>query len=270
MYDTGDPGDPGDPGDTAAASYLNPASPENLLSDALYTAQTLVADCTMVLEIFMTLFEITESIPQIYRLWIVYNQRYYIIILPILVMLVLLVSSVISINVVARTVPGQDIFVPMAQRWALTGFISTVIANVLTTFLITYRVWRTRKQVRARGICTSYQNSVLSIMHVLIEGAALNTMASLVLSIGYMSGSSWSFIVADIVRWGNSLILILLIWDPKQNSPIIGISFTLIAFRAKHRNSLISDSLRTGSHDVRGSNTGVDSVLAELGLGNIS
>ncbi|KAJ3760399.1 hypothetical protein EV360DRAFT_68708 [Lentinula raphanica] len=61
----------GEAGDAASAYYAFPADYMNLLKESLYLAQTFVGDCTM-----------------IYRLWIVYNKKIIVTIVPIIIMAV--------------------------------------------------------------------------------------------------------------------------------------------------------------------------------------
>ncbi|KAJ3751541.1 hypothetical protein DFH05DRAFT_1471831 [Lentinula detonsa] len=59
----------GDVGDAASAYYAFPADYMNLIKEVLYLFQSLTGDCTM-----------------IYRVWIVYDKRHYVIVVPALLM----------------------------------------------------------------------------------------------------------------------------------------------------------------------------------------
>ncbi|THU84934.1 hypothetical protein K435DRAFT_396032 [Dendrothele bispora CBS 962.96] len=217
----------GEPGDPATIFYAFPADPLNLLKESLYLAQTFIGDCTM-----------------IYRLWVVYNKNYYITIVPTMVMIVYLVSAIAVVVALARTVPGEDIFISTAGRWAIMVFTTTVATNVLTTSLITYRVWRIQKRVHG----SSYGSNVLSVLHIMIESAALYTITAILTLIGYSTKMTWQFITIDMI------------------SPIIGISFTLISVRVNRHNS-INESTQHSSNVVR---IRQDTRREEIGLGNLS
>ncbi|KAK7453408.1 hypothetical protein VKT23_011673 [Stygiomarasmius scandens] len=217
----------GEPGDPATIFYAFPADALNLLKESLYLAQTFIGDCTM-----------------IYRLWIVYNKNYYITILPTMVMTVYLVSAIAVVIALAKTTPGEDIFVSTAGRWAILVFTTTVATNILTTSLITYRVWRIQKRVHG----SSYGGNVLSVLHIMIESASLYTITALLTLIGYSTKMTWQFITIDMI------------------SPIIGISFTLISVRVNRHNS-VNDSTQHSSNVVR---IRPDTRREEIGLGSLS
>ncbi|KAF5358622.1 hypothetical protein D9758_007659 [Tetrapyrgos nigripes] len=246
--------------DPATAFYAFPADPLNLLKEALYLTQTFVGDCTM-----------------IYRLWVVYNKNFYITILPIMIMIVYLVSAIAVDIALGLTKPGEDIFISTAGRWAIMVFCTTVATNILTTSLIIYRVYTIQKRVHGgRG------GNVLSVLHIMIESAFLYTSVSVYLKtrslvktprprnspnfyvpssfhritailtlIGYSSKMTWQFITIDMI------------------SPIIGISFTLIAVRVNRHNSISDSTAQHSSNVVRITGRGPENRREEIGLGSL-
>ncbi|THV04189.1 hypothetical protein K435DRAFT_791210 [Dendrothele bispora CBS 962.96] len=214
----------GKPGDPATVYYAFPADPMNLLKETLYLTQTFIADCTM-----------------IYRLWIVYNKKHYVVIGPIMIMMLFVVSAIGAVIALARTTPEENIFVSTAGRWAAMLFPSTVATNILTTSLITYRVWRIHSQVHSMVISSG--PNLLSILHIMIESATLYTTTAILLLIGYMAKSTWQFIVIDMI------------------SPIIGISFTLMSVRVNRSGSAnASQNTQVVSHNIRTEDIGLGSL----------
>ncbi|KAJ3851527.1 hypothetical protein EV368DRAFT_83450 [Lentinula lateritia] len=223
----------GSAGDAASAYYAFPADSMNLLKESLYLAQTFIGDCTM-----------------IYRLWIVYNKRMYVVVLPALLMAVYATSAIAVVIALGKTTPGENIFISTAGVWAILVFSTTVATNLLTTSLITVRIWRIKRKVRGVALQTV---GLASILHIIIESAALYTVTALLTLIGYSTEQLWQFITIDMI------------------SPIIGISFTLISVRVS-RGTTSQNGYST--HDTPSSNVvrirGVESRREAIGLDTIS
>lgn len=134
-------------GTTPGSVYGAARSPKNVAKTALYVAQTLVGDMTMVS--LPALFErasLTATLNQVYRLFIVWNRSWTVIILPTLTTAGLLGTWYISplssrhvvtacvvtaagVNVVvsfARQTPGVDIFTSASGHWIITVFAMTL------------------------------------------------------------------------------------------------------------------------------------------------
>ncbi|KAJ4465445.1 hypothetical protein J3R30DRAFT_2675345 [Lentinula aciculospora] len=222
----------GELGDPASAYYAFPADYMNLLKESLYLAQTFVGDCTM-----------------IYRLWIVWNKKTFVTILPSLIMAAYATSAIAVVIALGKTTVGENIFISTAGVWAILVFSTTVATNILTTSLITVRIWNIKRRVR--GI--SQSGGLASVLHIIIESAGLYTTTALLTLIGYSTEQTWQFITIDML------------------SPIIGISFTLISVRV-NRSTLSQNGYST--HDAPSSNVvrirGVESRRENIGLDTIS
>ncbi|KAJ3751539.1 hypothetical protein DFH05DRAFT_1539658 [Lentinula detonsa] len=84
----------------------------------------------------------------------------------------------------------------------------------MTTSLIVARVSRIKRKVKGVAV---QSGGLATVLHVIIESAALYTATALFTLIGYTTKNNWQFITIDML------------------SPIIGISFTLISVRLSHR-----------------------------------
>ncbi|KAJ3719762.1 hypothetical protein EV361DRAFT_945379 [Lentinula raphanica] len=223
----------GEAGDAASAYYAFPADYMNLLKESLYLAQTFVGDCTM-----------------IYRLWIVYNKKIIVTIVPIIIMAVYATSAIAVVIALGKTTLGENIFISTAGVWAIMVFSTTVATNVLTTTLITARIWSIKRKVRGMALQTS---GLASVLHIIIESAALYTTTALLTLIGYSTEQTWQFITIDMI------------------SPIIGISFTLISVRVSRSTP---SQAAYSTHDTPSSNVvrirGVESRREAIGLDTIS
>ncbi|KAJ3735954.1 hypothetical protein DFJ43DRAFT_1208047, partial [Lentinula guzmanii] len=113
-----------------------------------------------------------------------------------------------------KTTEGGTIFASSTDAWAITVFVTTVSINIMTTSLIVARVWRIKQKVKGVAV---QSGGLATVLHVIIESAALYTATALLTLIGYTTKNNWQFITFDML------------------SPIIGISFTLISVRLSHR-----------------------------------
>ncbi|KAJ3981903.1 hypothetical protein F5890DRAFT_1611443 [Lentinula detonsa] len=172
----------GDVGDAASAYYAFPADYMNLIKE-------------------------------IYRVWIVYDKRHYVIVVPALLM-VAFSSAFGALVAFGKTTEGGTIFASSTNAWAITVFVTTVSINIMTTSLIVARVWRIKRKVKGVAV---QSGGLATVLHVIIESAALYTATALFTLIGYTTKNNWQFITIDML------------------SPIIGISFTLISVRLSHR-----------------------------------
>ncbi|KIJ55474.1 hypothetical protein M422DRAFT_774492 [Sphaerobolus stellatus SS14] len=143
----------------------------------------------------------------IYRLYIVWGRNKYIIILPILLLCGSLTSGV-GIEVVIGTT-SSDLFGTSLAGWATSFFSISLVQNIITTFLIVFRIWRVNIDV-ARG---PGSRSLWPVISVILESGAIYSSTLLVLLSTYASGSFSQYIALDMLV------------------PIIGITFTLIIVR---------------------------------------
>ncbi|KAE9402953.1 hypothetical protein BT96DRAFT_1017344 [Gymnopus androsaceus JB14] len=225
----------GEPGDPASVYYSFPADYMNLLKESLYLMQTFIGDCTM-----------------IYRLWIVYNKKVYVISFPVVIITAYATSAIAVVIALGKTTLGENIFISSAGSWAITVFVTTVaqVLNVIITSLISYRIWSVQHQVK--GIVQG--GGLMSVVHIIIESAALYTTTALLTLIGYSTEQLWQFITIDMI------------------SPIIGISFTLISVRVSRGTP--SQGGYNSAYEAPSSNVvrirGVESRREAIGLETIS
>jgi len=173
------------------AYYGDPAQVKNVTKTGLYVAQTFVGDFTMV-----------------YRLFIVWGRNYKVIILPCLTSFGLLVAGSGVAYSFAHVTPGEDIFNSMAGRWIVSVFATSLSTNMIVTVLIAYKIWTIQRPVK-----TTSQRSLMPIMAIFLESAAIYTVCLILTHSAYLGKATFQFITLDIT------------------SPAIGISFALIIVR---------------------------------------
>lgn len=145
----------------------------------------------------------------IYRCYVIWGRSIYIIALPIL-LLCCSITAGIGIEVVIGTAGATtNLFATSLATWAQSFFAISLVQNVLTTFLIVYRIWRVNIGVTALG----QNHSLWPVMAVVLESGAVYSSTLLLLLMTYVSGSFAQYIALDMLV------------------PIIGIVFNLIIVR---------------------------------------
>ncbi|KAH9900672.1 hypothetical protein C8Q73DRAFT_636519 [Cubamyces lactineus] len=201
--------------DGANDYYSRVSDPTEVAKDAVYNLTTFVADS------FVT-----------YRLWIVWNRTWWILIVP---SILLLGTAAVGIGVcveIARTEVGSAIFAPNLQPWIRSFFtISLATTLFVTVFIAARLIWADRqsRELRAMG---SAANSHWKVLETIIQSAAIYS-AALVSSIGtYLAGSNAHYVCLDCIQ------------------PLIGITFTLIIIRIGLAPAVDNTVHRGAAHDV--------------------
>ncbi|PFH51573.1 hypothetical protein AMATHDRAFT_142104, partial [Amanita thiersii Skay4041] len=166
----------------------------------------------------------------IYRCYIIWNCNYYIILLPI----VLLVGSLLvncAVFYFMRNPRSMSFHV--IKRLLDSVFPLAFIQNILTTGLIAFKIWYTHRESNASGAhLAGSRVNLITIMRILVESAMLYTIQLFVCLILYPMKHNALFVVEAAAV------------------PSIGIVFDLIAVRT---HLACSDSLwsqSTGLHGV--------------------
>jgi len=173
------------------AYYEYAANIKNVVKTAFYVAQTFVGDFTMV-----------------YRLYVVWGRNLWVIILPCLTSFGLLVAGSGVVYEFSHLSQNESVFITSAGHWVLTVFATTLTTNIIVTVLIAYRIWSIHRPVK--GIA---QNSLMPVVQIILESAAIYTIVLILTLVGYLAKNNYQFITLD------------------ATSPAIGISFALIIVR---------------------------------------
>ncbi|KAJ7022672.1 hypothetical protein C8F04DRAFT_1137404 [Mycena alexandri] len=100
----------------------------------------------------------------IYRLWIVWSRNKYVIILPILTLFGLMVALVLSVQTTTHVNS-------IAEDKGLTpGLIFTLVTNLYSTGLISWKIWNTTKNASAAS-----GNNLRHFLSILVESAGIST-----------------------------------------------------------------------------------------------
>ncbi|KAF9450849.1 hypothetical protein P691DRAFT_725262 [Macrolepiota fuliginosa MF-IS2] len=147
----------------------------------------------------------------IYRCWVVWNYNYWVIVIPI----ILLIFEFASNTMLLVWFTHFGMASPNAVlSWMATIYPLVFVQNIITTGLIGFKIWTQHRSSTANGVIdTSSRLSLVRIFRIVVESAAIYTFQILVLLILYPMQHNAQFIVQSAVI------------------PSIGIVFVLIAVR---------------------------------------
>lgn len=127
-------------------------------------------------------FEVTS--PQIYRCWIVWRYNYYVIILPSL----LLALSVVANSIVMFWLDNPDkMEFKVAHPFFTMIYPINLAQNILTTGLISYRIWRSRQQSRTAGLQVAFGMDMMTVVRIILESAMIYTIQLVIVLILYLA-----------------------------------------------------------------------------------
>ncbi|KAF9030979.1 hypothetical protein BDZ89DRAFT_949212 [Hymenopellis radicata] len=176
---------------------------DNIAHDALNAVMTWMGDALV-----------------IYRCFIVWDNNYFIIAVPSALLVVSIIANSIALQLFTE-VPLGTIFSPTLVHWMNTIYGTAFVQNFMTTSLIAYRIWRQDRASAIAGVHSqgSGTSSLIPIVRIIVESAALYMMQLIILIILYARNHNAQFIIQE------SLV------------PTIGIVFTLISVRISLRSS---------------------------------
>ncbi|TFK37421.1 hypothetical protein BDQ12DRAFT_750907, partial [Crucibulum laeve] len=143
---------------------------------------------------------------RIYRLWIVWSYSKAIIVFPIFTLFGAAVCGIGITYQITQYKRGENVFISQAGHWITSLCVSMLCTNIYTC--ITGRIMKINQQSTRHG-----DESLTSVVAIIIESAAIYTTWTIFFFISYLSKSKLQFIAGDV-------------W-----SMISGISFMLINVR---------------------------------------
>jgi len=154
---------------------------------------------------------LTADAVLIYRAWMVWEQRWPIVAMNILIWLSTLVTSIriLQLQITWMGQPEKMQYLVDMVAWSLATQCLTLVQTVAATSIIVVRLWKVD-----RAAAQYRDTSLLPVVRILVESGMLYTSLMLV-----------NVIVTSLVNPGLFIVLQLM-------SPIIGITFSLIIVRA--------------------------------------
>jgi len=192
----------------------------------------------------------------IYRCFIVWNNNYYIIAIPSVLLILSVIANSIALHLFTK-VPLGTIFGPNLVHWMNTIYALALVQNTMTTGLIAWRIWRQERASAVIGVQSSTsRSSLIPIVRIVIESAALYVLEMIVLIVLYTLNNNGQFVLQEAAV------------------PTVGIVFTLMTVRLAMRSSktLMTTTVRTGGGfpiewRVRGSTTVATTEFGPTTLG---
>ncbi|KAF4580788.1 hypothetical protein AB1N83_008955 [Pleurotus pulmonarius] len=159
--------------------------------------------------------ELLGGAAAIYRCFIVWNSRWRVIALPLLLLVGGAVSGYGICFQFTQAKTNPSIFVEPLSSWIYSFYSLAVAQNIITTALLAFCPWRAA--MRSAKYKTEKKNFLLPIVRILIESAALQLFVEILLLALYSQKVDAQDILLELV------------------TPAVGITFNAITIRLKLR-----------------------------------
>ncbi|KAI0631824.1 hypothetical protein C8Q77DRAFT_1074777 [Trametes polyzona] len=159
-----------DDGRNPSAYYLLVEAPTQVAATAFVVASVIVGDCILT-----------------YRIWVVWERRWSLIVFPVLCTLGYTAMGNSVIQLYATYVPGESPFVNTAQRRIITTAAFTLATNVYGTVSISYRIWTSNRALKHEHSAPGM--GLTEALVIFIESAALYTAWTLFFLLSYSANS---------------------------------------------------------------------------------
>ncbi|KAJ4466768.1 hypothetical protein J3R30DRAFT_2214541 [Lentinula aciculospora] len=190
-----------------AVAYIGNLRPwHHILKDTLYATQ-----------------ENLGSAAAIYRCWVLWGHNWKIILFPSTLLMVNIVAGYMVCGLYSHVSATDTVFASSLTIWIKIFYTLAVVLNIITTSLMSYRIWNTYRQSSpyAKG-----DSPLIPIIRILVESAALQLVVEIVLLALYCSDINAQYILLESV------------------ASIVGITFNAITIRIKFQ------SIRAGSRNI--------------------
>ncbi|KAJ4466754.1 hypothetical protein J3R30DRAFT_3583420 [Lentinula aciculospora] len=179
-----------------AVGYIGNLRPwHHILKDTLYATQ-----------------ENLGSAAAIYRCWVLWSHNWKIILFPSVLLMVNIVAGYMVCGLYSTVSPTETVFDSCLTIWIKIFYSLAVVLNIITTSLMSYRIWNTHRQSSSYA---SGQSRLIPILRILVESAALQLVVEIVLLALYSRDINAQYIVLESV------------------ASIVGITFNAITIRIK-------------------------------------
>ncbi|KAJ7089106.1 hypothetical protein C8R44DRAFT_818785 [Mycena epipterygia] len=168
-------------------------------ADIVRTAQV----TEMIQEAFLMMSILIGDSLIIHRLWVVWEHRTAVVVFPICTLAALTLCSGVSIHTIAqKAVERRDIF---SDPWLTSNCVLTLVTNVYSTALITYKIWNITSKARPIG-----GSNLRDFLVIVVESAAIYASWAVFFTVTYQTRSLVQFIVIqtapEVVGIVNALI----------------------------------------------------------------
>ncbi|KAJ7110727.1 hypothetical protein C8R43DRAFT_1042026 [Mycena crocata] len=172
-------------GDAALQFYADGAQVTELVQEGFLMVSILIGDSLI-----------------IHRLWVVWEHRISVVIFPICSLAALTMCSAVSMYTVSHRSPGKDVF---SDPWLTSNCVLTLVTNVYSTGLITYKIWNITRIVRPIG-----GSNLRDFLVIVVESAGIYASWAIFFTVTYQTRSLVQFIAIqsapEVVGIVNALI----------------------------------------------------------------
>ncbi|KAL1942174.1 hypothetical protein VTO73DRAFT_6238 [Trametes versicolor] len=194
-------------GQHPATYYLTVEAPTQVAATAFVVASVIVGD------IILT-----------YRIWVVWDRRWSLIIFPTLCTLGYVAMGISVIQLFAVYRPGESPFVNAAQRRIITTAAFTLTTNIYGTASIAYRIWTSNRALKHDHTLPGM--GLTEALVIFIESAALYTAWTLFFLVSYSSNSLLEAFAFHCIPAATGISFMLIIvrvglgfhWSPASGS----------------------------------------------------
>ncbi|KAJ7579475.1 hypothetical protein C8J56DRAFT_867907 [Mycena floridula] len=140
--------------------------------------------------------EIMGNVAAIYRCWILWNNDYKVIALPLLLLIASTGEPVPDFGIFWSLIlvvdPTKTVFDHRLDSWIRTFYSIAVVQNIITTGLMAYRIWATtKKSVTGKNL--------FPVLRILVESAALQLFVEIILFGLYSRQINAQYILLELV-----------------------------------------------------------------------
>ncbi|KAJ3713169.1 hypothetical protein F5878DRAFT_620217 [Lentinula raphanica] len=161
----------------------------------------------------LALYEVnvfTQDMILIWRMWVVYNKRIIVVILPIAMEFGHVAAGVYSISRGAS--PHVSVFDPLVHRAAIAYWTLDLAVNIGVTFCIAYKLWAAGRSLERVGLGRN-KHPYTGIIFTIVESGGIFATATLVTVSLYLSGNFFPSVAAidSVVQLATTTPLLIVV-----------------------------------------------------------
>ncbi|KAL0569374.1 hypothetical protein V5O48_012592 [Marasmius crinis-equi] len=132
----------------------------------------------------------------IYRLWVVWNRRISVVILPFLSIIATTLAGIVAAYLFRVSKPGEDIYSGAISKWVTSQIALTLWTNIYCSVFIAGRIWHQKRQSAAYAV-TNASSPLSRVLIIFIESATFYALWIIAFAITYFTKSPLAFIFSD-------------------------------------------------------------------------
>ncbi|KAJ3746625.1 hypothetical protein DFH05DRAFT_1486033 [Lentinula detonsa] len=152
----------------------------------------------------------------IWRVWILWGQRLYVVILPIILVILSTTSGYLvcwSMNTVDSSTSSDfgDLFGPTVEKWAILLAVCIILTNLICTGMIAGRIWWHNREIQKAMGVNGMPHKYRTIFYGVLESGALYLLAWIVAILLYLINTSAIIPMLDIISQLSGIVPALIV-----------------------------------------------------------